>query len=200
MTPSHVTQSHTRNLDVLRSAAVLCVFIAHLGYAISGAEYNAIGGVGVALFFVHTSLVLMMSLERDRNWFGFYVRRIFRIYPLSTLTVAVILTLHIPRDYSDLFRMPPVGVVIENLTLTQNVFGGPSVSVPLWSLPWEVQMYAILPVLFFFLRSGRSTAAVLIATLAVRFAGLALGIRGLTALQYAPCFLAGVLAYKMVPG
>jgi peptidoglycan/LPS O-acetylase OafA/YrhL len=41
-----------------------------------------IGLLGVSLFFVHTTLVLMWSLERDPHPLRFDVRRAFRIYPL----------------------------------------------------------------------------------------------------------------------
>ena len=53
-----------------------------------------IGTFGVLIFFVHTSLVLMYSMERsdmrgEALFANFYIRRIFRIYPLSVLAVLV---------------------------------------------------------------------------------------------------------------
>ena len=80
------------NLDFLRAVAVLLVFCSHL-YDIStgkGAEWTFVwhlGQLGVLMFFVHTCLVLMCSLERSsvqgwRMFASFYIRRAFRLYPL----------------------------------------------------------------------------------------------------------------------
>jgi peptidoglycan/LPS O-acetylase OafA/YrhL len=100
---------------------------------------------GVLIFFVHTSLVLLFSLERSAysqplTALNFYVRRIFRIYPLSILAVLAMVVLAIPRQpdvpYEALTRME----LLANLTLTQNLGHLVSSPVTLWSLPWEVQM------------------------------------------------------------
>lgn len=67
----------------MRSVAVLCVVIAHgLTYLGLPAIAGWSGITGVCFFFVHTSLVLMFSLERDPEVGSFYLRRMFRIYPL----------------------------------------------------------------------------------------------------------------------
>ena len=72
------------NLDLVRSVAVCCVVMAHI-YSVFDRPPPGIfyGGIGVALFFVHTALVLMWSLERRPNTVDFYIRRIARIYPLA---------------------------------------------------------------------------------------------------------------------
>ena len=75
--------------------AVLLVVQAHLTGFFGVRSYwffepSLLGGLGVVLFFVNTSLVLMMSLERQEQlsegrflYFVFLIRRAFRIYPLS---------------------------------------------------------------------------------------------------------------------
>src|SRR5207248_1672094 len=79
------------NLDFLRAVAVLLVLAQHLLRRFEvGARIPAIGTFGVFIFFVHTCLVLMYSMERSglggKALFGnFYIRRIFRIYPLCIL-------------------------------------------------------------------------------------------------------------------
>src|SRR2546423_12188612 len=96
------------NLDFLRAVAVLLVLAQHLCRRmhvehVGWAPTTSLGLFGVLLFFVHTSLVLMYSLER-RGLQGtlllkdFYTRRIFRIYPLSILAVATALALHLASD------------------------------------------------------------------------------------------------------
>lgn len=79
------------NLDLLRAVAVLLVLLDHLletsarGRSTDFHPWDwALGRMGVLLFFVHTSYVLMQSLERheakgESLWFGFYIRRAFRI-------------------------------------------------------------------------------------------------------------------------
>src|SRR5579871_375436 len=98
------------NLNLLRSIAVLCVIFAHgmqLGGPLDDALVHNVGTAGVLLFFVHTSLVLMLSLERqvkktrDLMWWRFMLRRIFRIYPLSVITVLLTVWFGLPgADFS----------------------------------------------------------------------------------------------------
>src|SRR5471032_3062012 len=93
-----------RNLDILRAVAVLAVLASHtvVFAGIRGLWASWLAIAGVQAFFVHTSVVLMASLERDdapasAGWVRrFYVRRVFRIYPLAWAVIAVILVLHVP--------------------------------------------------------------------------------------------------------
>jgi peptidoglycan/LPS O-acetylase OafA/YrhL len=55
-----------------------------------------LGVTGVMVFFVHTTLVLMWSLERKPNTLDFYIRRVFRIYPLALLAIAIVMIFHAP--------------------------------------------------------------------------------------------------------
>lgn len=87
------------NLDLMRSFAVLFVLVSHLPVAIglsvrTGFHLGSLGLLGVVVFFVHTCLVLMLSLGRQVAARGpahlhadFFVRRAFRIYPLSGAVV-----------------------------------------------------------------------------------------------------------------
>jgi peptidoglycan/LPS O-acetylase OafA/YrhL len=78
------------NLDLLRAMAV-CFWLsaATLRVAI-GYDVEAIGRIGVALFFTHTALVLMLSLERAPAAVPFFIRRFFRIYPLAMFVVLIL--------------------------------------------------------------------------------------------------------------
>lgn len=58
------------NLDLLRSMAVSFVLIDHTSWALGHHTFGRfdtgnLGVFGVYLFFIHTSLVLMWSLERE---------------------------------------------------------------------------------------------------------------------------------------
>src|SRR5207245_2321743 len=82
-------------LDLIRSVAVLSVFFAHLHDIVTGRQTTLgwhFAQMGVLIFFVHTSMVLMLSLERSKLegkglCGAFYLRRFFRLYPLSIFCV-----------------------------------------------------------------------------------------------------------------
>src|SRR5512141_1244622 len=94
------------NLDFLRALAVLFVFVDHLllTHGIQRILFFSpadLGRVGVYFFFVHTSLVLLMSLERTRltgirKVMHFYFRRMFRIYPLAIFFVLLVSLCTVP--------------------------------------------------------------------------------------------------------
>lgn len=195
-----------RRLDVLRATAVLCVLADHTIVAQTG-ETRALwtlGRLGVLLFFVHTALVLMASLERsgDRSA-QFYVRRAFRLYPLSIVTVLAVVALRLPKHIVPGDGVPlPVDprTLAANLTLTTNLVGADHVIGTLWSLPLEVQMYMLLPLCFLVARRGvRSTLQLMGVACALWFVQRTnehfwrLGV-----LAFGPVFLLGVLAYAWI--
>src|SRR4029079_15751645 len=96
-------------LDSLRAVAVTLVLVDHLLETIVAPSSPIsiriawqLGRLGVILFYVHTTYVLMMSMQR-RGLTGrtlvkeFYVRRGFRIYPLALAAVATVILFGIPR-------------------------------------------------------------------------------------------------------
>jgi len=208
--------TESRNLDLLRSVAVLLVLANHLFMAAGLADrfpvvYDA-GRLGVLMFFVHTSLVLMLSLERsaERNsgdlFRDFYIRRAFRIYPLSIACVLLACIFRMPQTPGAAPAARGAFQIVASLLLVQNVAGQLSVVSPMWSLPLEVQMYIVLPFLFVFARR-RSATDILKLGCAAALIGLPLDwalsrhlVRGLGRLDifdFAPCFLAGVMSYRL---
>jgi len=87
------------------------------------------------------------------------------------------------------------------MLLTQNITHTESIIAPLWSLSYEMQMYLVLPALYLFARTVRSVlplaavwvAAVFFATHSYRLERLGLP----DVFIYVPCFLAGIVAYKL---
>jgi peptidoglycan/LPS O-acetylase OafA/YrhL len=65
------TSDASANLDLLRSLAVVFVVVSHLpeaaGVPVSNGTYHlqALGLLGVGIFFIHTTLVLMLSVDRQ---------------------------------------------------------------------------------------------------------------------------------------
>ena len=206
--------SDLANLDLLRSVAVGLVFLTHTMDAMKIRGLGDLGRFGVLLFFVHTSLVLMLSMERlglsgVRLYTAFMVRRVFRIYPLSVLTIAVVVAFHIPfapwfAGASDGFIWPGWPGLFSDVLLTQNITRSASVLCVLWSLPFEVQMYAFLPVLYILIRRFPSRRAISVIWLGgTAVAGLEYIWRSNTnsdylLLRYFPCFLAGVVAWRLM--
>ncbi|HWO24068.1 MAG TPA: acyltransferase [Kofleriaceae bacterium] len=209
-------RQNSPNLDILRAVAVLTVVVDHLVPTLVFHGYEVprlvqlltlhIGHAGVLAFFVHTSLVLMYSLERTSGtgtgaWFRrFYLRRGFRIYPLALTCVVAVVAFGLPEGSWKEYRAPTWEEITANLLLIQNLWTGHSVLTPLWSLPYEVEMYIVLPVLYLVAR--RSDALRWLAYLMVTaviggyvFRKLQHGHMNLAA--YVPCFLAGVICYAL---
>lgn len=212
------------NLDLLRAVAVLLVLAQHLlsrfGLAaMLGFRLPPIGTCGVLLFFVHTCLVLMYSMERGGLngpvlAGNFYVRRLFRIYPLSILAVLTAVALHLDSGapgIQGLSRADPVslGRILSNVFLVQNLVKPGSIINVLWSLPLEVQMYVFLPFLFLWIRGKKTPVRrlcllwVVSAIVAIVYANVAGSsgpaslVRRFSILSYVPNFLPGIIAFAL---
>ena len=208
------TRIESPNLDLMRSLAVLFVVVFHVLLLfqkthVGPLNLHSIGQWGVLMFFVHTSLVLMLSLERQEMRLGqeglkwvFYLRRFFRIYPLSVLTVLLVAMLRLPvADLHGYFsgEQATAREVISDVLLVQNLNHAGSVIAVLWSLPYEIQMYLILPIFFLLARSCRGILPlvgvwfgfVIVALVAIRTHHLA------NVVIYVPCFIPGIIAYKL---
>jgi peptidoglycan/LPS O-acetylase OafA/YrhL len=209
------SRSESPNLDFLRSFAVAAVLFDHVNRQAGHPYYGAIGRAGVLLFFIHTALVLMFSLERLDSRGGrlvapFYIQRVFRIYPLCWFFIAVMVSFRIPGahliglgyHWGGWLWLAKNLLLIQNFTFTSFVLG------VLWSLPYEVQMYIALP--FIYRTACRSSPLVRISVLWLASAIITLAMnryyvaaRGpnyddslhspLT--YFVPCFLGGVFAF-----
>jgi peptidoglycan/LPS O-acetylase OafA/YrhL len=206
------TRTNT-NLDFLRAFAVLLVVVGHLTRFFDVSHLGPIscmglGGLGVAIFFVHTALVLMLSLEREAGssatlFIPFLIRRCFRIYPLSMLVVMAVAIFHLPQatisagtfagwnfDGSD---------VLANLFLVQDLSFRVPILGPTWSLSFELQMYLLLPAIFLYLRRARPMWQLgAIYALIVGLCATAAHYSSTRNLAFfVPCFLGGVIAYQL---
>lgn len=186
------------NLDLLRSVAVGLVLLSHAPDFFDGVafafNFKAVGRLGVALFFVHTTLVLMLSIERHgESATAFLVRRFFRIYPLAVAAVLVMAALlwigNAPLG---------AGEFASNLLLIQNLTGHRSWPQPLWSLPYEVQMYLVLPALYAVTRARPALiAAIYLAALAIAASMWSVSWPVLL-IGFIPCFLPGAIAFLLL--
>ena len=211
---SIIITADSGKLDVVRSLAVILVVISHLPitkhvsdliFGIDKINVQPIGLVGVGIFFVHTCLVLMASLERQTQEAGnkmrfriFLIRRAFRIYPLSIVTVLA-LTLIAYVFSNTIIDLPQV---LSNLLLIQNITGDKSVPGALWSLPYEVQMYLFLPALYLLItKFNRRSPAIIIgiwAACVLLVFALFAAHQNYHLVKYFPAFLPGVLAFTLI--
>lgn len=200
--------AHLSVLDGIRAIAILLVVACHLLLQVkTGAspyyDLRAMGHLGVAIFFVHTTWVLMASLERHGPAvIPFYVRRLLRIYPLPVLILlfmaALQFALNMPIDTKRL---------LSNLLLVQNITGDQPYIGPLWSLPYEVQMYLVLPPLYAIVSRPRrsvlwcallyAASIVVAASDSANLATFHVPGTNPSLLRFAPCFIAGALAFAL---
>ena len=195
------------NLDLLRAIAVGLVIVDHTLLAKDvqrlGSWYvGEIGLFGVYLFFVHTSLVLMWSLERRPNVLDFFIRRAFRIYPLAivTILIAAITRAPVGGTVDQYFHTSLITwkTVLYNCTLMQDLIRrSNAIHGVTWSLPPEIYMYLVLPCLFFYARSIRRIWPMLImwalvTTVVDRYNPPWVGNNIVAVI---PDFLAGIIAY-----
>lgn len=207
---AQVAENDLRNLDVLRASAVLVVAGSHLYRYCGNAPRFAVfvdnlGVGGVLLFFVHTSLVLLLSMQRmkpDNLTLSFYIRRAFRIYPLCWFCIALVLTTGLTDvDHQKILQMGWRGIAVSTLLL-QNIFRFPNLEMPLWSLPWEVQMYLLLPACYLFLTKHAHKSVPL--TMWVGATGLAMACtflnppRAFHAAIFPPMFIGGMVAFRLL--
>ena len=91
------------------------------------------------------------------------------------------------------YDWPGKFAILSNLTLTHNLTGVQPLSNPLWSLPYEVQMYLLLPAIFVFLavKQWPLRLALLMGAAMLASSHVALA-------AFVPNFLCGVLAYCLM--
>jgi len=151
------------NLDFVRSLAVITVVVEHTLLAfgimtIGPYPVAYLGVLGVLVFFVLTALVLMWSLERKPHTLDFYIRRWFRIYPLALAVTATTILFHAPiaGTPDSFFQYGHLG--LKDLAIQISLLQPPGYALVgvMWSLPYEVEMYLLLPMIYFFVRRNFS--------------------------------------------
>jgi peptidoglycan/LPS O-acetylase OafA/YrhL len=196
-------------LDFMRSAAVLMVVFDHSALALHyettfGFSAGWLGLIGVWIFFVHTTLVLMWSLERKPYTVDFYIRRAFRIYPLAIAAIILATLTHAPLTGSNGIFFQYHRITLGNFfaasgliyNLLPHHFNFTPIVNVIWTLPLEVDMYILLPALFAFSTHNRARWPLFLAwMLACAVAAPSVGTSGLNFLTSIPCFLPGVMAY-----
>jgi peptidoglycan/LPS O-acetylase OafA/YrhL len=205
--PASPHKEISSNLDLLRAVAVMSVFSAHFVEVFHHRDFGSLGRFGVIIFFVHTSFVLMASLQRLEKTgendtalaMAFWIRRFFRIYPLAVVFVLLMPLFRIPASPGLTYTWIGLKDFLSNLALTQNLTYSKNILGPLWSLPLEVQMYLMLPFAYLAIRGNKHYRSLALWILSVL---LALTIprisERLNVFLYAPCFTSGIVAFDLI--
>ncbi|MGH9563105.1 MAG: acyltransferase family protein, partial [Terracidiphilus sp.] len=166
-------------LDGLRGIAVLLVVLYHFivpfgpySNPVANALYNVfrIGWTGVDLFFVLSGFliggILLDARESSTYFKTFYLRRVFRIFPLYYLWIGVFFVLLGTLSTRDaqqvgILRGGWINVPVFALYLQNTWKLNPAMRSPwlahLWSLAVEEQFYLVIPCLIRFLPRRRLT-------------------------------------------
>lgn len=134
-------------LDALRGLAALAVVAYHYT-TFYGAEVGhrpplgfgfPPGNYGVHLFFLISGFVIFMTLERTRGAMDFVVSRFSRLFPAYwaaiAITAAVVYTIGMPQQ-----RLP-LGQLLLNFTMVQQLLGGEHLDGSYWTLQVELFFY-----------------------------------------------------------
>ena len=167
-------------LDALRGFAALFVVFDHLSYDVlqhvRADVYRVFdpGLYGVFVFFMVSGYIVPASLERKGSVRGFWVSRVFRLYPLYLvgLVVAVLLwKVHLGliarTNYDGKTALLTHALMLSNVLGTQNAID------VIWTLSYEMAFYLLVTALFVtgkHQRSGRW--ALLFGVAAVAFGGV----------------------------
>jgi peptidoglycan/LPS O-acetylase OafA/YrhL len=142
-------------LDALRGFAALCVVFDHLSsYALPHLradiyQYLDPGTYGVFVFFLVSGYIVPASLERRGSVRGFWVSRVFRLYPLYVLAVAAAVLLW----WAGIGTISGANYQGETSLLTHalmlsNVLGNHNAVNVIWTLAYEMAFYLLLTALF----------------------------------------------------
>lgn len=144
-------------LDILRSTAIILVFLSHYNLLTNQKLFGylgQIGGIGVDLFFALSGYLIgnqiFVSLRAGsfsiRN---FYIKRLFRILPNYLVVLGLYFTLSFVRER-------PITIPFWRfITFTQNMHLIPGAFSHAWSLCIEEHFYLILPLIaLIFLRKN----------------------------------------------
>jgi peptidoglycan/LPS O-acetylase OafA/YrhL len=149
------TKNRYRSLDLLRGLMAVSIMMYHLNEGESGSILGRLGIYAVCVFFVLSGLSMAIAYDRfitgARTAGAFYVRRIFRIWPLFWLAVSLV-------ALASWHGGKPVGagkLILNYTTLFGFVAPYSYVNEGAWSIGNEMVYYALTPLLLAGIRYRR---------------------------------------------
>lgn len=197
-------------LDLLRFAAALTVAVYHFLYrgAVEGGYLDfgfgaagvsvSLGYLGVNLFFMISGFVIIWSAS-GRDWYGFSVGRLARLYPAHlaamTMTFLVMAWWGLPPYSTDIFQW------LANLTMLAPMFGADFMDGAYWSIVIEIIFYGWVAIgLFSGVLPRHTDTAVAAWILLVMVNNTMLGSRPVELLfltEYGSYFALGIMVWRI---
>ena len=156
-------EEETNNFTLLRLLLALMVVLGHFKL-LSGTDYPHfpfnLADAAVDAFFVVSGYLIAGSYERTRGLWPFYVRRVFRLYPMYACIVliqaAIMLMLLPGGPFSEpQATMRYLGANLLFANFLQYDIGGvlhslhnPGINPSLWTLKIEISFYLIVPLVY----------------------------------------------------
>ena len=157
ITANEATPKHSRLawLDALRGFAALCVVFDHgstlMLLPVRDFLYRwlDLGEYGVFVFFLVSGYIIPASLERKGSVRGFWTSRLFRLYPMYVVALALATVAYL-TGYGTIrgAEHHPGQSVSAWLLMLPNLLTGPNVPNVTWTLSYEMVFYLLLVALF----------------------------------------------------
>ena len=167
-------------LDALRGIAALFVVFDHLGYydlqharAVVYQWFDP-GQYGVFVFFMVSGFIVPASLERKGSVRGFWVSRVFRLYPLYVFgLIGAVLLWKLGLGGIARTNYDGETSLLSHALMMSNLLGPQNAINVIWTLSYEMAFYLLLTALFVTGTHRRSSRwALLFAVAAVALGGL----------------------------
>lgn len=149
------TSNRLEGLDQLRGIAILCVLLSHFSIAINNNLIEIqnrtinVGTIGVLIFFCVSGYVIPWSMrtkEGITSVHGFWVRRIFRLYPIYLISAFLGIFAFgdgiIIADIKEQILQDPIGYFLAFFSMTSHLTGWKTIFQGLeWTLAYEMVFY-----------------------------------------------------------
>ena len=166
-------------LDGLRGLAILLVILFHayvahnelIPYNISLKDlfFVKYGFFGVQLFFLLSGFVILMTLDKSKNFIIFIYKRWLRLFP-AMLIASLLIYFSASFFYERPLGSPSIYSLLPGFLFTEPIFISKALNIPItelegafWSLYVEMKFYIIFGLFYFIL--GRNKAIVLLCSL-----------------------------------
>lgn len=178
--------SHHNNFTLLRLLLALLVVLGHFAVLPQGGPATGIFGYAtfaVDTFFVISGYLIFASFDQQPEIGGFYIRRLFRIYPLyATVVVAqglvmAVLAGGILQHGAELMHYLALNLLMANF-FAYDIGGllsglhNPGINPSLWTLKIELAFYLLLPMLWYLTQCFRWRFLLLLYLLSTVYAAI----------------------------
>ncbi|MGW1421204.1 acyltransferase family protein [Bradyrhizobium manausense] len=134
-------------IHALRAVAAILVVGEHAAYVANHYTPIRMTSFGVVLFFAISGFVI--ALQRAKNWTNFVQHRLLRIYPSYWLAM-IVAAIGLAAIHS------PVSASASSLLLYPSTVSNSTLTIPYWTLAFEIIFYALASVAYWVRLSDRS--------------------------------------------